>query len=157
METAHLGITEDHKQNVALALNTLLADEYVLLTKTRNYHWNVAGPQFIALHTLYETQYQTLAAGVDEVAERIRALGHYAEARLADFLKLTNLLEPTYTNDAPTQLRQLIDDHETVIKELRTLADRFADEWKDAGTSDLVTGLLRQHEKMAWMLRASLS
>jgi len=153
---ANIGISEEHLKAVALELNKALADLVVLYTKTRNYHWNVEGPDFSELHKFYEEQYEELAESIDEMAERIRALGHYAEGRLADFLKLTSLVEQEYTNDQRTQLTNLLNDHETIIRNLRRLVDEFADKYKDAGSSDFVTGLLRQHEKMAWMIRSYL-
>jgi starvation-inducible DNA-binding protein len=151
------GITPTNLSGVALALNKLLADEYILYTKTRNYHWNVKGSNFMEMHKFYEEQYQQLDEMIDEVAERIRALGHYAEGRLKDLLPLATLLEPTYTSDQKTQLSHLLNDHETLIRILRQLAHDFDEQFHDVGTSDFVTGLLKQHEKMAWMIRAYLS
>ncbi|GAA0531607.1 Dps family protein [Chitinophaga japonensis] len=153
---ANIGISEEHLKAVALELNKALADLVVLYTKTRNYHWNIEGPSFSELHKFYEEQYDELAEAIDDMAERIRALGHYAEGRLSDFLKLTSLVEQEYTNDQRTQLTNLLNDHETIIRNLRRLVDEFADKYKDAGSSDFVTGLLRQHEKTAWMIRSYL-
>ncbi|MCU0450775.1 MAG: DNA starvation/stationary phase protection protein [Bernardetiaceae bacterium] len=154
--TAHIGIAEEHLKAVALSLNKLLADEFVLYTQTRNYHWNVEGPGFHAMHKFYEEQYEQLDEMMDSVAERVRALGHYAEGRLADFSALTRLTEPTTTNDINTQLRHLLNAHETIIRTLRADITTFAETHKDLGTSDFVTGLMEDHEKMAWMLRAFL-
>lgn len=151
------GMTEKNRSESALALNKLLADEYVLYTKTRNYHWNVEGPNFMEMHKFYEGQFEQLDAIIDEVAERIRALGHYAEGRLKDLVQLASLLEPPYTSDPKAQLAHLLDDHETLIRVLRQLIRDFADKYHDIGTSDFATGLMKQHEKMAWMIRASLS
>ncbi|MFD2889421.1 Dps family protein [Chitinophaga cymbidii] len=153
---ANIGIPDNHLQAVAEKLQVLLADEQVLYTKTRNYHWNVEGDNFSEMHLFYEKQYDELAEIIDEVAERIRMIGHYSTGRLVDFLKLTQLTEPEYTNDQPEQIKNLVEDHETIIRSLRTLITEFADKHKDLGTSDFVTGLLRQHEKMAWMLRSYL-
>lgn len=153
---ANIGIPDNHLQAVAEKLQVLLADEQVLYTKTRNYHWNVEGDNFSEMHLFYEKQYDELAEIIDEVAERIRMIGHYSTGRLVDFLKLTQLTEPEYTNDQPKQIKNLVEDHETIIRSLRTLITEFADKHKDLGTSDFVTGLLRQHEKMAWMLRSYL-
>ncbi|WP_439580971.1 Dps family protein [Dyadobacter bucti] len=152
----NIGISDSNTQAVAFQLNKLLANEFVLYTKTRNYHWNIAGMHFFELHKLFEGQYEQLQEIMDEIAERIRAIGHYSEARLVDILKLTDLLEPEYTNEEKEQLSNLLNDHETIIRILRTLITEFADTYKDLGSSDYVTGLLRQHEKMAWMLRAFL-
>lgn len=144
-------------QAVADKLQVLLADEQVLYTKTRNYHWNVVGDNFHEMHLFFEGQYGELAEIIDEVAERIRMIGHFSTGRLVDFLKLTHLLEPEYTSDQSQQIKNLLDDHETIIRFLRELITEFADKEKDLGSSDFVTGLLRQHEKMAWMLRSYLS
>lgn len=151
------GVPEKHLQAVADKLQVLLADEHVLYTKTRNYHWNVVGDNFHEMHLFFEGQYGELAEIIDEVAERIRMIGHFSTGRLVDFLKLTHLLEPEYTSSQPEQIKNLLDDHETIIRFLRELITEFADKEKDLGSSDFVTGLLRQHEKMAWMLRAYLS
>ncbi|HEY0609961.1 MAG TPA: DNA starvation/stationary phase protection protein [Chitinophaga sp.] len=153
---ANIGISEENLKAVALELNKALADQMVLYTKTRNYHWNVEGPDFMELHKFYEEQYGELEEAIDETAERIRALGHYAQGRLSDFIKQTSLVEQEYTNDERTQLTNLLDDHETIIRNLRRLVDEFAEKYKDIGSSDFVTGQLRQHEKMAWMIRSYL-
>lgn len=153
---ANIGISDENLKAVAFELNKALADLVVLYTKTRNYHWNVEGPDFMELHKFFEEQYGELEEAIDDTAERIRALGHYAEGRLVDFLKLTSLVEQEYTNDQRTQLSNLLEDHETVIRNLRRLVSEFDDKYKDVGSSDFVTGLLRQHEKMAWMIRSYL-
>lgn len=153
---ANIGISDSNTKSVALELNKLLANEFVLYTKTRNYHWNVTGANFFELHKLFEGQYEQLQSIIDDTAERIRAIGHFAEGRLVDYLKLTDLLEPEYTSNEKEQLKNLLDDHETIIRILRRLITEFSDTYKDLGSSDFVTGLLREHEKMAWMLRASL-
>jgi starvation-inducible DNA-binding protein len=150
----NIGISDANTKAVALELNKLLANEVVLYTKTRNYHWNIEGPSFMEIHKFLEGQYGELEEIIDNVAERIRSIGHYAEGRLVDFLKLTSLLEPDNTTNQKVQLKNLLDDHETVIRELRTLITKFADENKDLGSSDFVTGLLGKHEKMAWFLRS---
>jgi starvation-inducible DNA-binding protein len=153
---ADIGISEKNLQAIALELNKCLADLMVLYTKTRNYHWNIEGSNFMELHKFYENQYDELAEAIDEMAERIRALGHYAEGRMADFLKLTSLVEQEYTNDQRTQLSNLLDDHETIIRNLRRLIDDLDEKYKDKGTSDFLTGLLTDHEKTAWMIRSYL-
>ncbi len=150
----NIGISDANTKAVALELNKLLANEVVLYTKTRNYHWNIESPSFMEIHKFLEGQYGELEEMIDNVAERIRAIGHYAEGRLVDFLKLTSLLEPDNTTNQKVQLKNLLDDHETIIRELRTLITKFSDENKDLGSSDFVTGLLGKHEKMAWFLRS---
>jgi len=153
---ANIGITDKNKQAVVTVLNVLLADEHVLYTKTRNYHWNYEGDNFMEMHKLYEGQYDELAEIIDEVAERIRMLGHYPEGRMKDFLKLTRLQEQDYTSEQNEQVKNLLADHESIITSIRIVINKMNDTWKDAGTTDFVTGLMEQHEKMAWMLRSYL-
>jgi len=132
-----------------------LADEYVLYTKTRNYHWNVVGRQFNDLHKFFESQYEALDGFVDEVAERIRQLGAKSPGTLAEFTKATRLKEhPGKQPDAKGMLSALLVDHEAVIQTLRGDLATAMDRFSDAGTSDFLTGLMEKHEKMAWMLRA---
>ena len=152
---AEIGLTEKNARAIAEVLNRLLADEHIVYTKTRNYHWNYEGDNFIEMHKFYEGQYEELAEMIDEVAERIRMIGHYAEGRLKDFLKLTNLEEEDYTTDQNEQVRNLTDDHQTIIRLLRNAIEKV-DKLKDAGTVDLLTKIMEQHEKMAWMLRSYL-
>lgn len=154
---ANIGIPENHLQPLATMLNTLLADEYVLYTKTRNYHWNVTGPSFMELHKLLEGQYEELATIVDDTAERSRAIGHYAVGTLRQVLALTRLTEDEQPVNAKQMLQNLLNDHETIIRILRNDITVSADQYKDAGTSDFFTGLLKQHEKIAWILRSYLA
>jgi len=150
-----IGIVPEHRETVAHSLNVLLADEFVLYTKTRNAHWNIEGPDFYDKHKFFEAQYEELDEVMDEVAERIRMLGHYAPATLETYLKLTHLSEkPGQTNDANGYITELLADHESIITFLRENINRYANEYHDLGTSDFITGLLRTHEKMSWMLRA---
>jgi starvation-inducible DNA-binding protein len=152
-----IGISDSNRQAVIKILNTLLADEYVLYTKTRNYHWNVVGPQFNDLHKFFEAQYEELDDVVDDVAERGRALGGNAEATLAEFTQLSRLREHPGQHPAPdAMLANLLADHEAVIQSLRGDLATAMDKHADAGTSDFLTGLMEKHEKMAWMLRAFL-
>jgi starvation-inducible DNA-binding protein len=153
---ANLAIPETHLQAVAEQLNILLADEIVLAMNTRNYHWNVEGANHQELHRLYEVQYKELDEMTDQIAERIRIIGHYAEARLIDYLKLTNLIEPPYTNLQNDQLKNLLASHETIIHSLRRSVTLFANQHKDIGSSDFVTQLLEKHETMAWKVRSYL-
>lgn len=150
----NIGIPENNLQVVSLEMNKLLADEFILYAKTRNYHWNAEGNNFMEMHKFFETQYEQLAEIMDDVAERIRSLGHYAEARLKDYVKLSHLEEQEYTNKQSEQLQNLLNDHETIIQNLRKLIIEFSEKQKDLGTSDFVTGLMEQHEKMAWFIRA---
>jgi starvation-inducible DNA-binding protein len=153
-----IGIKPANSAEVANSLNRLLADEHVLYIKTRNAHWNVEGPDFLSIHRFFEEQYRQLEEIIDDVAERIRTIGHYAEATLERFLQETHLSEQSREkNDSAGFIRALLDDHDSVIIHLREYVDRFTDEWKDVGTADFITGLLETHEKMAWMLRAHLN
>jgi len=152
-----IGISEDNRQAVANILNHLLADEFVLYTKTRKFHWNVKGIHFHDLHLFFESQYKELAEIMDEVAERIRKLGHYSLGTLQQFLDETNLLEHTDDgSSAEVMIEALLEDHETIIRELRKSIDPIQEKHKDAGTADFLTGLMEQHESMAWMLRSML-
>lgn len=153
---ANIGLTAKNAQEIALILNKILADEHILYAKTHNYHWNYEGDNFMEMHKFYEGQYEELAEIIDEVAERIRAIGHYAEGRLKEYLKLTQLEEPAPATKQQEQVRNLHDDHEIVIRHLRKMVDYLADDLKDAGTADFLTGLMEKHEKIAWMLRAYL-
>lgn len=153
---ANIGITDKNREAVATILNELLADEHVLYTKTRNYHWNYEGSNFMEIHKFFEGQYEELAEVIDEVAERIRKIGHYAEGRMKDFLRLTRLDETDYTTDQNEQIRNLLADHESIIINIRKVADKVDTTYKDAGSSDFLTGVMKTHEKMAWMLRSYL-
>jgi starvation-inducible DNA-binding protein len=150
----NLGIPESDLHLVSIELNRLLSDEFILHTKTRNYHWNIEGASFSDLHLFYDRQIDELAEIIDDIAERIRSIGFYAEARLEDYLRLTSLIEQPYTNLQNDQLKYLLGGHETIINNLRRLITLFADKYKDAGSADFVTQLLEKHEKMAWMIRA---
>ena len=152
----NIGISEKNRQAVAMALNQLLADEHILYNKTRNYHWSIEGPSFMEFHKLYEAQYNMLAESIDEIAERIRTIGHFAEGRLKEIVKLATLDEPEAPTNQQEQIQNLEADHETMIMKLRKLINDFDEKHKDIGSSDFGTGLLRQHEKMAWMLRSYL-
>jgi len=151
----NIGINDAQRAAVVEILNTLLSDEYLLYTKTRNYHWNVVGPQFNDLHKFFEAQYEELNGIVDEVAERARTLGGNALGTLAEFTQHARLKEqPGQAPDAKGMLAALLADHEAVIRSLRTDAEVTMDKHKDAGTNDFLIGLMEKHEKMSWMLRA---
>lgn len=154
---ASIGISPANLQSVATELSKLLADEFVLYTKTRNAHWNVEAPDFHSMHVFFEQQYDQLDEIMDSVAERIRQLGHYAPATLKSFLALTHLTEQSSErNDSLGFIKELLMDHESIIIFLRENINKFAGEFGDAGTSDFITGLMEDHEKMAWFLRAHL-
>jgi len=152
-----IGIPKAHLQPLATMLNTLLADEYVLYTKTRNYHWNVTGSSFMELHKLFEGQYEALDEAIDAIAERSRKLGHYAVGSLKQYLAITRLTEDDKATNSKQMLLNLLHDHETLIKILRNDIATSADKYKDAGTSDFLTGLMKEHEMTAWFIRSYLS
>lgn len=152
-----IGIKNENLAKVAEVLIKVLADEFVLSTKTRKAHWNVEGADFYNKHLFFEAQYLQLDEIIDHLAERIRTLGHYAPATLREYLALTHLSESHLeSNDSLTYIRELLSDHESILIHLRENIDNFAVEFRDAGTSDYITGLLETHEKMAWMLRSHL-
>jgi starvation-inducible DNA-binding protein len=156
--TNHIGITDANRKAVTKQLAHLLADEFILYTKTRRAHWNIEGPDFHSMHTFFESQYEQLDEFMDSVAERIRQLGHYAPATLKEFLALTRLTEKSdEKNDSQGFIKELLADHEDIVIFLRQNINAFANDYKDAGTSDYITGLMEDHEKMAWMLRAHLA
>jgi len=155
---AKIGISKEHLAEVAHSLNKILADEFVLYTKTRKAHWNIEGPNFYNKHLFFEQQYNLLEDIVDDVAERIRKLGHYAPASLKQFLELTHLSEDDREkNDSQGYIKMLLADHESIVIHLRENIDNYAGPLKDLGTSDFITGLMERHEDMAWKLRAHLS
>jgi len=154
---AKIGIKEENTKAVSEQLAKLLADEFVLYTKTRNAHWNVEGPDFHTMHLFFEAQYIKLDELMDSVAERMRKIGHYAPGTLAQFLKLTHLTEANEGgNSSLDYIRELVEDHSSIIEFLRGSINPFADEYHDLGTSDFITGLMQDHEEMAWMLRSHL-
>ena|ERR1700753_2192206 len=152
-----IGINEESRKAVSDQLVKLLADEFVVYTKTRNAHWNVEGTDFHSMHLFFESQYEQLDDTMDSVAERIRTIGHYAPATLKSFLDLTHLTEKTRDkNDSMSFIKELLEDHESIIEFIRGNIDPFASKYHDYGTSDFITGLMEEHEKMAWMLRSHL-
>lgn len=156
MET-NIGISVSDRQLLADGLSKILADEFVLYTKTKNAHWNVAGLDFYDKHKFFEMQFEQLDEIIDSVAERIRSLGYHAPATLKAFLHLSNLSETEIVQkDSRCFVSELLSDHEQIIRALRGEISRFATDLNDLGTSDFVTGLMRDHEKMAWFLRAHI-
>ena len=151
----NIGINETDRKAVSDQLAKLLADEFVLYTKTRNAHWNIEGPDFHTVHVFFESQYEQLEEVVDSVAERIRKIGHYAPATLTQFLQLTHLTEKLENNnDSQGYMKELLSDHESIIKFLRGNINSFAEKFNDQGSSDYLTQLLETHEGMAWLLRS---
>ncbi|MDN3674362.1 DNA starvation/stationary phase protection protein [Flavobacterium branchiarum] len=155
---ANIGIKQENLSKVVEILSKILADEFVLYTKSKRAHWNVEGPDFYNKHLFFEQQYDAIDEIVDTVAERIRSLGHYAPATLKNFLALTHLSEELHEkNDANGFIKELLIDHESIIIFLRENINFIANDLQDAGTSDYITSLVETHEKMAWMLRAHLN
>ncbi|MGC4043441.1 MAG: DNA starvation/stationary phase protection protein [Armatimonas sp.] len=153
----NIGLTAKERTGSAELLHKALADAHVLYIKTRKYHWNIIGLQFAILHPFLEQQYDQLAMAIDEIAERSRMLGVQAPGTMAEFLKLARLKECTSTDlDATHMLTNLLKDHEAVIRQLREDFTTCTETYKDDGTADFLIGLLENHEKMAWMLRAHL-
>ena len=143
------------KQATTKALEALLADSYTLYLKTHNYHWNVTGPMFTTLHTLFETQYTELALAVDEIAERIRALGAPAPGSYSQFIELATVKEDTTVPNATDMIRNLVSDLETVTATARKVV-RAAESEQDDASVDLGVRRIDVHEKTAWMLRSHL-
>jgi len=155
---ANIGIKQENISKIVEILTKVLADEFILYTKTKKAHWNVEGPDFYNKHIFFEQQYDAIDEIVDTVAERIRSLGHYTPATLKDFLALTHLTEELQEkNDSNGFIKELLLDHESIIIYLRENINLIANDLQDAGTSDFITGLVENHEKMAWMLRAHLN
>lgn len=156
MSVQEFALTPEDRAKVADQLDQLLADSYSLYLKTHNYHWNVTGPHFGSLHTLFETQYTELALAVDEIAERIRALGHRAPGSYSEFAKLSEVPEATGQPTAMEMVDHLAADNETCA---RTASKVFeaADSVGDQPTADLAVTRQQLHEKSAWMLRSFLA
>ncbi len=150
------GIAADDREQIAAGLSRLLADSYTLYLKTHNYHWNVEGPQFNTLHQMFEQQYTELATAVDEIAERIRALGIKAPGSYSAFARLTSVDEASGDESAEDMVRSLAIGQETLV---RTAREAFpaADAANDEPTADLLTQRMQIHEKNAWMLRSMLA
>ena len=150
------GIEKADRETIAAGLARLLADSYTLYLKTHNYHWTVTGPQFNTLHLMFEGQYTELATAVDEIAERIRALGIKAPGSYREFADLTEVEEGSGDESAEEMIRQLAVGQETIVRTARA-AFPAADSANDEPTADLLTQRMQLHEKNAWMLRSMLA
>ncbi len=150
-----IGISEDNRQQIAEGLSRLLADSYTLYLKTHNFHWNVTGPMFSTLHTLFEQHYTELATAVDEIAERIRALGVAAPGSYEQFSRLSSIREETGVPGAAEMIRQLVQGQEAVVKTARSIFP-VVESANDEPSADLLTQRMQIHEKNAWMLRSLL-
>ena len=153
-EVVVVRLTPPQRKEIANLLSVVLADSYTLYTKTQGYHWNVEGPLFVSLHQLFEDQYTELALAIDRLAERIRALGHYAPGAASAFARLARVKE---ANEQPlpgmTMAADLAGDHEAMAASVRA-AFAVADRLYDQPSADLLTERMAVHEKTAWMLRA---
>ncbi len=154
---ANVGLSDKQRAGVVTILMKTLADEYLLYTKTRNYHWNVTGPHFHDLHKLFESQYDAIDSKIDEVAEFIRYFGEKAPASLTGFLAIARLQEPQGDDPSADQMiRNLLEDHESLIRNLREDVEKAGNKHKAVDVADFLTGMLEDHEKTAWMLRSLL-
>ncbi len=151
-----IGIDASDREAIAAGLSRLLADSYTLYLKTHNFHWNVTGPMFNTLHLMFETQYTELATAVDEIAERIRALGHPAPGSYAAYSKLTSISEEEDVPPAEAMIAQLVAGQEAVARTAREVFPT-AEKAGDEPTADLLTQRMQIHEKNAWMLRSMLA
>lgn len=153
LDSIQIGLDEKERKAIVAGLSRLLADSYSLFLMTHNFHWNVVGPQFSALHTMFETQYTELFTGIDEIAERIRALGEPAPGTFKQFEALASFTIPEGELDAHAMLVELVKGQEAVVRTAREILP-VADKANDQPTLDLLTRRMEIHEKNAWMLRA---
>ncbi|MCT7904836.1 DNA protection during starvation protein 2 [Candidatus Ornithobacterium hominis] len=153
----NLGIDEKNLIAVQDLLNHVLADGNIFYIKLRNFHWNVKGKDFMEYHLLFEEQYTALAEAIDAIAERVTTLGGIAIGTAKEFAEYSSL-EETPGKVPPTleMVKELVQDHETIIQSLREKIDACEEKYKDVGSADFLTGLLTDHEKMAWKLRQYL-
>jgi starvation-inducible DNA-binding protein len=151
--TIDIAINEADRKAIAEGLSRVLADSYTLYLKSRNYHWNVVGPMFTTLHLMFEEQYNELATAVDEIAERIRALGEPAPGSYVEFVELSSVSEDAEKPEATEMIRRLLEGHETVARTARSIVPTV-EAAGDRPTADLLSHRLHVHEKTAWMLRS---
>jgi starvation-inducible DNA-binding protein len=151
--TLDFGISEEERNQIVDGLSRLLADSYTLYLKTHNYHWNVTGPLFQTLHTMFETFYNEQWLALDEIAERIRALGAPAPGTYEQFARLTKVAPPPANPTARDMIRDLMEGQAVVVRTARELF-KVAEKANDQPTCDLLTQRMQTHEKYAWMLRS---
>lgn len=157
MMKPNIGISDENREGVTKILNDLLADEYLLYTKLRKFHWNVRGPEFNTLHQLFEDQYTEVEVIVDDVAERVGTVGGVALGTLEEFKEHSRLKEaPGKNPKAMEMVQEVVSDQEQIIKRIRNDAKVTAEQFSDLGTESFLSELLEQHEKMSWMLRSHL-
>lgn len=155
MRKLNIGLSEEQRQGVVELLNRDLSNSYLLLIKTKKYHWDVVGPQFRSLHELWEEQYQALTESIDSIAERVRTLGGFPVGTAEGFLKSATIKEHAGGVPMATEMvANLVNDHEEIVRSLRQHIDQCSDDFHDEGTADFLTGLMEGHEEMAWMLRS---
>ncbi len=153
----NIGLNDETRLEVGQMLNLILADESVLYATTRDYHWNVTGPDFPSLHVQFEAQYTQVADWIDQVAERARAIGVGARGNFSDLAKAArSSADAGIGLSAEHMISELLALHEDLIVQLRQDSEACTTRFKDAGTADFLTGLMAAHEKSAWMLRAQL-
>lgn len=152
----NIGIAEKNLKGVIAILQNTLADEHVIYIKTRNYHWNIKGPSFLEIHRLLEEQYEVLVETIDQIAERIKKLGGKANGTMKEFIETTRLSEGPYHDHQTEQVKQLLADHEALIRSLREDISKCDEDFEDAVTTDFLTGVMSKHEDIAWMLRSYL-
>jgi starvation-inducible DNA-binding protein len=150
-----IGIADKDRVAIAQGLSRVLADTYTLYLKTHNFHWNVTGPMFQTLHLMFETQYNELALAVDQIAERIRALGLPAPGTYTEFARLSSIKESAGVPKAEDMIAELVKGQEAVVRTARN-AFPLAEKANDQPTMDLLTQRMQVHEKTAWMLRSLL-
>ncbi len=144
--------------NLDGGLNAILADEFALFTKTLNYHWNVTGPRFYSVHEFLEGHYKELLLVIDNVAERIRQMGSQPMGTLAEFSIRTHVTErPGVYPETSAMIADLLQDHNMICEEIRKVLSADSKPEVDTGTEDFLSGLLKKHEEMAWMLKSTLS
>ena len=152
----NIGIEEQDRREIAEGLSKLLGDTYTLYLKTHNFHWNVTGPMFQTLHLMFEGQYNELALAVDQIAERIRALGFPAPGTYKEFSRLSSIKEEEGVPSAEDMIRLLVEGQETVVRTARSVFP-VVEKSNDEPTADLLTQRMQVHEKTAWMLRSLLA
>jgi len=154
----NIGLSDKNLQSITGVLSSVLADAFLLYTKTRKFHWNVSGNSFMELHKLFEKQYKVLEEAIDEIAERINKLGAKTPGTLQEFLQKTSLKESPAKYPAQKEMiKELLKDHESVIIQLRKHIKECDEKYGDIGTSDFLTDLIKEHETIAWTLRRYLS
>lgn len=151
----NIGISDKNLKAVCTILNNCLADAHLIYFKLRKYHWNVRGDNFMELHKLFESHYEQVAEAIDNIAERISQLGGEAIGTTSEFAKQSSIKESPGKNPVNNldMIKELLADHETIIKNLRKNIDEADEKYSDQGTADFLTGLMEDHEKMAWTLR----